>query len=86
MNYFLTDHLGSVRVIVDENGGVLERNDYYPFGARYMRSDYPQLAANRFKYIGKELQVTGNLIFPSPAIGTPVIYLRRYPGIGFPPP
>ena len=61
MNYFLTDHLGSVRVIVDGNGNVLERNDYYPFGARLVRSDYPQLAANRFKYTGKELQVTGDL-------------------------
>ena len=61
VNYFLTDHLGSVRVIVDGNGEVLERNDYYPFGARHARSDYPQLAANRFKYNGKEEQVTGNL-------------------------
>ena len=41
VNYFLTDHLGSVRVIVDGNGEVLERNDYYPFGARHARSDYP---------------------------------------------
>ena len=61
VNYFLTDHLGSVRVIVDGTGKVLERNDYYPFGARQARSDYPQLAANRFKYNGKEEQVTGNL-------------------------
>ena len=61
VNYFLTDHLGSVRVIVDGNGEVLERNDYYPFGARQARSDYPQLAANRFKYNGKEEQVTGDL-------------------------
>ena len=61
VNYFLTDHLGSVRVIVDGTGKVLERNDYYPFGARQVRSDYPQLAANRFKYNGKEEQVTGNL-------------------------
>ena len=61
VNYFLTDQVGSVRVIVDGNGGVLERNDYYPFGARHIRSDYPQLAANRFKYTGKEVQVTGEL-------------------------
>ena len=61
VNYFLTDHLGSVRVIVDGTGKVLERNDYYPFGARQVRSDYPQLAANRFKYNGKEEQVTGDL-------------------------
>ncbi|WP_255301832.1 RHS repeat domain-containing protein [Butyricimonas sp. Marseille-P3923] len=61
VNYFLTDHLGSVRVIVDGNGVVKERNDYYPFGARHVRSDYPQLAANRFKFNGKEEQVTGGL-------------------------
>ncbi|QRO51545.1 hypothetical protein I6J59_08085 [Butyricimonas virosa] len=61
VNYFLTDHLGSVRVIVDGTGKVLERNDYYPLGARQARSDYPQLAANRFKYNGKEEQVTGDL-------------------------
>ncbi len=61
VDYFLTDHLGSVRVIVDGTGKALERNDYYPFGARYARSDYPQLAVNRYKYNGKEEQVTGNL-------------------------
>ena len=63
VDYFLTDHLGSVRGIVDGTGKVLERNDYYPFGARHERSDYSQLAANRFKYNGKEEQVTGNLGF-----------------------
>ena len=61
VNYFLTDHLGSVRVIVDGTGKVLERNDYYPFGARQARSDYPRLAVNRYKYNGKEEQVTGDL-------------------------
>ena len=61
VDYFLTDHLGSVRVIVDGDGKVLERNDYYPFGARHARSDYSQLAANRYKYNGKEQQVTGDL-------------------------
>ncbi len=61
VNYFLTDHLGSVRVIVDGNGVVQERNDYYPFGAKHVRGDYPQLSVNRFKYNGKEEQVTGDL-------------------------
>lgn len=59
VNYFLTDHLGSVRVIVDGNGVVKERNDYYSFGARHSRGDYPQQANNRYKYNGKEEQVTG---------------------------
>ena len=61
VDYFLTDHLGSVRVIVDGNGVVQERNDYYPFGAKHVRGDYPQLSVNRFKYNGKEEQVTGGL-------------------------
>ncbi|WP_270487173.1 RHS repeat domain-containing protein [Butyricimonas synergistica] len=61
VNYFMTDHLGSVRAIVDNNGVVKERNDYYPFGAKHMRGDYPQLSANRYKYNGKENQVTGDL-------------------------
>ncbi|WP_065220603.1 MULTISPECIES: hypothetical protein [Butyricimonas] len=61
VNYFLTDHLGSVCVIVDGSGVVKERNDYYPFGARHARMDYPQQAANRFKYNGKEELVTGDL-------------------------
>ena len=60
VNYFLTDHLGSVRVIVDGAGTVKECNDYYPFGARHIRSDYAQ-STNRWKYNGKELQTTGDL-------------------------
>ena len=60
VNYFLTDHLGSVRVIVDGNGVVKERNDYYPFGAGYVRGDYPQ-TTSRYKYNAKEEQVTGDL-------------------------
>ena len=60
VEYFLTDHLGSVRVIVDGAGTVKECNDYYPFGARHIRSDYAQ-STNRWKYNGKELQTTGEL-------------------------
>ncbi len=60
VNYFLTDHLGSVRAIVDATGAVKERNDYYPFGARHVRSDYAQ-STNRWKYNGKELQTTRDL-------------------------
>ena len=61
VNYFLTDHLGSVRVIVDGSGTVKERNDYYPFGAKHVRSDFQQLAANRYNYNSKEEQITGDL-------------------------
>ena len=57
--YFIRDHLGSVRVVV-ENGVVVERNDYYPFGARHEREDYVE-SDNRYKFNGKEEQLTGGL-------------------------
>ena len=38
--YYLRDHLGCVRVIIDSLGRVKERNDYYPFGLRQKRSGY----------------------------------------------
>ena len=60
--YHVTDHLGSVRVVVDGAGDALERNDYYPFGARYGEEGWPE-SGNRFKFNGKEEQVTGNLGF-----------------------
>ncbi|PWG78248.1 RHS repeat domain-containing protein, partial [Pararcticibacter amylolyticus] len=62
VNYFLRDHLGSTRVVVDGNGAVLEKNDYYPFGARHKRNDYVA-SDNRYKYNGKEEQVVGDVGF-----------------------
>ena len=56
--YFITDHLGSVRAMVDADGNAVERNDYYPFGAQHARTDYPQIA-NRYKFNGKELEKAG---------------------------
>lgn len=61
--YYLTDHLGSVRAVVDASGNVRERNDYYLFGARQLKENYPQLAVNREKFSGKECQTIGNLGF-----------------------
>lgn len=60
INYFLADHLGSVRVIDDGNGVVKERNDYYPLGVRHSRNDY-LTSDNRYKYNGKEEQVTDDV-------------------------
>jgi RHS repeat-associated protein len=51
--YFVTDHLGSVRAVVNDDGEVLERNDYYPFGSRW---DDGLLSDNRYRYNGKEAQ------------------------------
>ena len=61
IDYFLCDHLGSVRVIFNAGGKVVERNDYYASGKAVVREDYPRQAGNRYKYNGKEEQTTGNL-------------------------
>lgn len=59
--YFITDHLGSVRVIIDANGNVSERNDFYPFGMRWNRG--PLSGNNRYRHNGKEEQKFLNLPF-----------------------
>ena len=62
--YYGTDHLGSVRVITDGSGSVVERNDYYPMGMRTSTGNsYPQLTTNLYKYNGKEVQTIGGLGF-----------------------
>jgi RHS repeat-associated protein len=58
--YYITDHLGSVRVITDNSGAVQERNDYYPFGGKHVNSAYAQLPVNKYKFNSKELQTPGN--------------------------
>ena len=54
VNYFIRDHLGSVRAVVDHTGKIVERNDYYPFGGRHENSALSLLATNRYKFGGKE--------------------------------
>ncbi len=62
--YYGTDHLGSVRVITDGSGSVVERNDYYPMGMRTTTGNsYPQLTTNLYKYNGKEVQTLGGIGF-----------------------
>ena len=59
--YHVKDHLGSIRLVMDQTGSVKEQNDYYPFGMRQEPSNYALFAGNRFKYNGKEEQTTGGL-------------------------
>jgi RHS repeat-associated protein len=60
INYFITDHLGSTRVIVDNAGNIKEQKDYYPFGKEH---ENPNLinSTNRWNFSGKEKQTVGNL-------------------------
>lgn len=53
--YFITDHLGSVRGILNENFDFEEQNDYYQFG-KHIDDPNSQLSDNRYHYNGKENQ------------------------------
>jgi len=59
ITYFEKDHLGSVRVTLNQSGSVTGRNDYYPFGMRHTGGLVNQ--NNRYLFNGKEDQVTGGL-------------------------
>ena len=54
----MTDYLGSVRVVADQNGRALEKINYYPFGKRWDAADLP-ISGNRYLFNGKEWQATG---------------------------
>ena len=53
MHYYVKDHLGSNRLVVDGNGNIEETNHYYPFGA--LMDDSKNTKKNKYKYVGKEL-------------------------------
>jgi len=56
-HYYLKDHQGNNRVLVNENGGVEEINHYYPFGGIFASEENVQ----PYKYNGKELDTKKGL-------------------------
>ena len=63
-NYYVTDHLGSTRMIVDSNDSIRETINYYPFGSE-MRMELPaQMTSDPshpFRFTGKELDKQNGL-------------------------
>ena len=55
--YYIKDHLGNIRVTIDQNGNVASYNDYYPFGLQMEggHSGNVGLTHDKYKYSGKEL-------------------------------
>jgi len=51
-HFYLTDHLGNNRMVINQNDSIVQRNHYYPFGMEFADNsgdDQP------YKYNGKEL-------------------------------
>ncbi|WP_257667188.1 DUF6443 domain-containing protein [Parapedobacter tibetensis] len=56
--YFLRDHLGNVRAVVDHTGAVKQIQDYFPFGMEMNPGNtFSSSPVNQYKYNGKEKQV-----------------------------
>ena len=56
VHYFLTDHIGSTRVVAKVTTAGrddLDRKDYYPFGKAWTQSGMP-ISENRYTFSGKE--------------------------------
>ena len=56
-HYYLQDHQGNNRVVIDQNGTVEETNHYYPFGGVFASASFVQ----PYKYNGKELDTKKGL-------------------------
>ncbi|MGG7666647.1 DUF6443 domain-containing protein [Dyadobacter sp. BHUBP1] len=61
-DYYIKDHLGNVRVVFEENGKIVQKTDYYPFGLEISRDNPPSSASqrnstNRFLFQGQDKQV-----------------------------
>jgi RHS repeat-associated protein len=65
-NYYVTDHLGSTRKVVDSNNNIKETINYYPFGSE-MKMEAPaqmqqtENANHPFRFTGKELDKQNGL-------------------------
>ena len=63
-NYYVTDHLGSTRKVVDSNNNVKETINYYPFGSEMRMQDPAQMASDtwqQYRFTGKELDKQNGL-------------------------
>ena len=54
-HYYMTDHLGNNRVVVNASGTVTQRNHYYPFGTAFAENTVDEQKKQPYKYNGKEL-------------------------------
>lgn len=53
--YYLTDHQGNNRVVINTSGASIQRNHYYPFGTAFAENTVAEQGKQPYKYNGKEL-------------------------------
>ena len=77
--YFLTDHLGSIDVVLDDQGKIVERADYLPFGSDRLRittgspTGSPTSSPTDYKFTGKEMDEETGLMYYGARYYDPVI-------------
>ncbi|MCF0075667.1 RHS repeat-associated core domain-containing protein [Dyadobacter sp. CY261] len=67
LNYYLQDHLGNVRMVLKEDGTVLQETEYYAFGLPIIKNG--NATSNKYLFNGKEIQ---------PEIGVFDFHARMY--------
>ena len=60
-HYYTKDHLGNNREVVSEDGTVEQVTNYYPFGTPYSDHTAKGVSLQKYKYNGKELDLTHGL-------------------------
>lgn len=68
--YYLSDHLGGVDAVLDEEGNVVERRDYLPYGSERMREGNVD---EDYGFTGKELDEETGLYYYGARYYDPVI-------------
>lgn len=53
--YLLTDHLGSIDVVLDEDANIVERRDFLPYGSERLSESVSEATETDHKFTGKEL-------------------------------
>jgi hypothetical protein len=52
--YYIKDHLGSIRSVIDGGGDVMESYDYYPFGLKMPNRTFVSGTGSKNLFNGKE--------------------------------
>ncbi|MCL1934034.1 MAG: DUF6443 domain-containing protein [Candidatus Azobacteroides sp.] len=59
--YYLTDHQGNNRLVVNASGSAIQKNHYYPFGMAFAETPIAEQGKQPYKYNGKELDPMNGL-------------------------